>query len=40
MGRLSGQEAQPLAEFVIKAVRDSHSIGKSFTYKFYLVMTK
>jgi len=33
--RCLARELQQLAEYVIKAVRRSNSIGKSFTYKFY-----
>ena len=33
--RCLAREFQQLAEYVIKAVRRSNSIGKSFTYKFY-----
>ena len=33
--RCLAKELQQLAEYVIKAVRRSNSIGKSFTYKFY-----
>ncbi|WP_096892983.1 zonular occludens toxin domain-containing protein [Candidatus Scalindua japonica] len=33
--RCLARELQQLAEYVIKAVRGSNSIGKSFTYKFY-----
>lgn len=33
--RCLAKELQQLSEYVIKAVRHSNSIGKSFTYKFY-----
>ncbi len=33
--RCLARELQQLAEYVIRAVRRSNSIGKSFTYKFY-----